>query len=73
MIVGYKLDIYPSLLIGTHSCFFLLLSECEGQADLLSCGCRSLPNGLLPDNVWVGVCGTIAAVAGLKGQWKRTA
>lgn len=34
---------------------------------------RSLPGGLLPNNVWVGVCGTVAAVAGLKGVWRRTA
>lgn len=34
---------------------------------------RSLESGLLPDQVWVGVFGTIAAVFGLKGVWRATA
>ncbi|ORY84745.1 peroxisomal biogenesis factor 11 [Leucosporidium creatinivorum] len=33
----------------------------------------SLPNGLLPDPVYVGLCGSLAAVHGLIGVWKGTA
>jgi hypothetical protein len=34
---------------------------------------RSLPNGLLPDQVYVGLFGTLAAAFGLKGVWRATA
>jgi len=46
-----------------------------GRADELSPARarRSLPGGLLPNNTWVGVCGTIAAIAQLKGVWLATA
>ncbi|GAA5832227.1 hypothetical protein JCM5353_008205 [Sporobolomyces roseus] len=51
-----------------------LKNDCWVQAGYLPLTAHwSLPNGLLPDNVWVGVCGTVAAVAGLKGLWKKTA
>lgn len=33
----------------------------------------SLPNGLLPDNVWVGLFGSLAAGVGLKNVWLSTA
>lgn len=41
-----------------------------GEADGTS---RSLPNGLLPDNVWVGLFGSLAAGVGLKNVWLSTA
>ncbi|GAA5903622.1 hypothetical protein JCM5296_001372 [Sporobolomyces johnsonii] len=51
-----------------------LKEDCWVQAGYLPLTAHwSLPNGLLPNNVWVGVCGTVAAVAGLKGVWRRTA
>lgn len=34
---------------------------------------RSIPGGVLPNNAWVGICGTVAAAAGLRGVWRRTA
>ncbi|KAM0747035.1 hypothetical protein T439DRAFT_329299 [Meredithblackwellia eburnea MCA 4105] len=33
----------------------------------------SLPNGLLPDQVWVGLFGTLSAACGLQGVWRATA
>lgn len=51
-----------------------LKNDCWVQAGYLPLTAHwSLPGGLLPNNVWVGVCGTVAAVAGLKGVWRRTA
>ncbi|GAA6064081.1 hypothetical protein JCM10212_002723 [Sporobolomyces blumeae] len=51
-----------------------LETDCWVQAGYLPLTAHwSLPNGLLPDNVWVGVCGTVAAVAGLRGLWAKTA
>ncbi|GAA6015758.1 hypothetical protein JCM10207_008787 [Rhodosporidiobolus poonsookiae] len=51
-----------------------LKRDCWVQAGYLPLTAHwSLPNGLLPNNVWVGVCGTVAAVAGLKGVWQATA
>ena len=43
------------------------------EADALVARRRSLPNGLLPDQVWVGVFGTLAAACGLRGVWRATA
>ncbi|GAA5867940.1 hypothetical protein JCM8547_003420 [Rhodosporidiobolus lusitaniae] len=51
-----------------------LRRDCWVQAGYLPLTAHwSLPNGLLPSNTWVGVCGTVAAVAGLKGVWQATA
>ncbi|GAA6023009.1 hypothetical protein JCM11491_000355 [Sporobolomyces phaffii] len=51
-----------------------LKNDCWVQAGYLPLTAHwSLPNGLLPDNIWVGACGTVAAVAGLNGLWKKTA
>ncbi|POY73210.1 hypothetical protein BMF94_3543 [Rhodotorula taiwanensis] len=51
-----------------------LKNDCWVQAGYLPLTAHwSLPGGLLPNNAWVGVCGTVAAVAGLNGVWKRTA
>ncbi|GAA5873717.1 hypothetical protein JCM16303_002565 [Sporobolomyces ruberrimus] len=51
-----------------------LKNDCWVQAGYLPLTAHwSIPGGILPDNVWVGVCGTIAATAGLKGLWKKTA
>lgn len=51
-----------------------LRQDCWVQAGYLPLTAHwSLPQGLLPNNVWVGVCGTVAAVAGLKGVWEKTA
>ncbi|SCV73473.1 BQ2448_7399 [Microbotryum intermedium] len=33
----------------------------------------SIPGGILPDNLWVGMFGTLAAVTGLKTLWRNTA
>ncbi|GAA5972116.1 hypothetical protein JCM11641_002503 [Rhodosporidiobolus odoratus] len=51
-----------------------LKRDCWVQAGYLPLTAHwSLPHGLLPSNTWVGVCGTVAAVAGLEGVWKSTA
>ncbi|BGP41396.1 hypothetical protein JCM10449v2_005374 [Rhodotorula kratochvilovae] len=51
-----------------------LKRDCWVQAGYLPLTAHwSLPNGLLPSNTWVGVCGTVAALAGLKGVWQATA
>ncbi|BGP17652.1 hypothetical protein JCM10213_001305 [Rhodosporidiobolus nylandii] len=51
-----------------------LKRDCWVQAGYLPLTAHwSLPNGLLPSNTWVGICGTVAAVAGLKGVWQKTA
>ncbi|GAA5898489.1 hypothetical protein JCM6882_007795 [Rhodosporidiobolus microsporus] len=51
-----------------------LKRDCWVQAGYLPLTAHwSLTNGLLPSNTWVGVCGTVAAVAGLKGVWEKTA
>ncbi|SGZ11962.1 BQ5605_C028g10469 [Microbotryum silenes-dioicae] len=34
---------------------------------------RSIPGGILPDNLWVGMFGTLAAATGLKTLWRNTA
>ncbi|KAJ8293847.1 hypothetical protein OF846_003107 [Rhodotorula toruloides] len=48
--------------------------DCWVQAGYLPLTAHwSLPGGILPNNTWVGICGTVAAVAGLKGVWRRTA
>ncbi|KDE09840.1 hypothetical protein MVLG_00238 [Microbotryum lychnidis-dioicae p1A1 Lamole] len=33
----------------------------------------SIPGGILPDNLWVGMFGTLAAATGLKTLWRNTA
>ncbi|GAA5825059.1 hypothetical protein JCM11251_006080 [Rhodosporidiobolus azoricus] len=51
-----------------------LKRDCWVQAGYLPLTAHwSLTSGLLPSNTWVGICGTVAAVAGLKGVWEKTA
>ncbi|GAA5907892.1 hypothetical protein JCM8208_001978 [Rhodotorula glutinis] len=51
-----------------------LKRDCWVQAGYLPLTAHwSLPGGLLPNTTWVGVCGTIAAIAQLKGVWQATA
>ncbi|TNY19359.1 peroxisomal biogenesis factor 11 [Rhodotorula diobovata] len=51
-----------------------LKRDCWVQAGYLPLTAHwSIPGGILPNNVWVGVCGTIAGLAQLKGVWQATA
>ncbi|BGP56487.1 hypothetical protein JCM8202v2_004107 [Rhodotorula sphaerocarpa] len=51
-----------------------LKNDCWVQAGYLPLTAHwSIPGGVLPNNAWVGICGTVAAAAGLRGVWRRTA
>lgn len=51
----------------------LRIDTVSSMTDQLILFGRSIPGGVLPNNAWVGICGTVAAAAGLRGVWRRTA
>lgn len=53
--------------------FVALVLAGADVCSLAASSSRSIPGGILPNNVWVGVCGTIAGLAQLKGVWQATA